>query len=201
MTLEDAMRLAAEQAVKVKGATYPNPPVGAVILDSDGQVAGVGATEPPGGAHAEIVALRRAGTRAQGGTAVVTLEPCNHYGRTPPCVDALLRAGVAAVAYGVADPNPLAAGGAVRLSGIRCRCRRRGGGRPCRQRLSSRMAAQAAHRIAFGHLEIRHQHRRPQRRRRRIQPVDHQRGRARRRASAPRRRRCHHRRHRNGVLR
>ena len=116
MMLEDAMRLAAEQAVKVKGATYPNPPVGAVILDSDGQVAGVGATEPPGGAHAEIVALRRAGTKAQGGTAVVTLEPCNHFGRTPPCVDALMRAGVAAVAYAVADPNPLAAGGAVRLA-------------------------------------------------------------------------------------
>ena len=100
-----------EQAVKVKGATYPNPPVGAVILDSAGQVAGVGATEPPGGAHAEIVALRRAGTKAQGGTAVVTLEPCNHFGRTPPCVDALLRAGVAAVAYGVRIATRLVADG------------------------------------------------------------------------------------------
>ena len=111
----DAMRLAVEQAENVKGATYPNPPVGAVILDADGQIAGVGATEPPGGAHAEVVALRRAGTRAVGGTAVCTLEPCNHHGRTPPCVDALVAAGVSAVIYAVADPNPVAAGGADRL--------------------------------------------------------------------------------------
>ncbi len=110
------MGLAVEQADRVKGGTYPNPPVGAVILDRDGEIAGVGATEPPGGAHAEIVALRRAGERAVGGTAVVTLEPCNHYGRTPPCVDALVAAGVSRVAYAVADPNPQAAGGAARLA-------------------------------------------------------------------------------------
>jgi diaminohydroxyphosphoribosylaminopyrimidine deaminase/5-amino-6-(5-phosphoribosylamino)uracil reductase len=91
--------------------------VGAVILGADGDVAGVGATEPAGGAHAEVVALRAAGDRAAGGTAVVTLEPCNHHGRTPPCVDALLDAGVAAVVYAVADPNPIAAGGARRLHG------------------------------------------------------------------------------------
>lgn len=117
MTVAAAMRLAVEQAERVKGATYPNPPVGAVILDADGKVAGVGATEPPGGAHAEIVALRRSGGKAQGGTAVVTLEPCNHHGRTPPCVDALLAAGVSSVVFGVADPNPVAAGGAQRLAG------------------------------------------------------------------------------------
>ncbi len=110
-----AMRLAVEQADGVKGDTYPNPPVGAVILDVGGQIAGVGATEPPGGAHAELVALRRAGSRAAGGTAVCTLEPCNHYGRTPPCVDALLEAGVSTVVFAVADPNPAAAGGADRL--------------------------------------------------------------------------------------
>lgn len=110
-----AMRLAVEQSHAVKGATYPNPPVGAVILDAAGAVAGVGATERVGGAHAEVVALRAAGERAHGGTAVVTLEPCNHHGRTPPCVDALLDAGVAAVVYAVADPNPAAAGGAARL--------------------------------------------------------------------------------------
>lgn len=104
------MRLAIEQADRVKGGTYPNPPVGAVILDADGQVAGVGATQPPGGPHAEVMALRRAGSRAAGGTAVVTLEPCNHHGRTPPCVDALLTAQVSAVVYAVADPNPVAAG-------------------------------------------------------------------------------------------
>ena len=112
-----AMALAVRHAQMVKGRTYPNPPVGAVILGADGDVAGVGATEPAGGAHAELVALRAAGDRAAGGTAVVTLEPCNHHGRTPPCVDALLDAGVAAVVYAVADPNPIAAGGARRLHG------------------------------------------------------------------------------------
>ncbi|RAV15715.1 bifunctional diaminohydroxyphosphoribosylaminopyrimidine deaminase/5-amino-6-(5-phosphoribosylamino)uracil reductase RibD [Mycolicibacterium sp. GF69] len=116
MNLEAAMRLAIQQADKVKGTTYPNPPVGAVILDRDGEVAGVGATEPPGGPHAEVIALRRAGERAVGGTAVVTLEPCNHHGRTPPCVDTLVAAAVSTVIYAVADPNPIAAGGAARLA-------------------------------------------------------------------------------------
>ena len=111
-----AMRLAVEHAELVKGSTYPNPPVGAVILDRDGRVVGAGGTEPAGSAHAEVVALRRAGGLAAGGTAVVTLEPCNHYGRTAPCVDALLDAGVASVVYAVADPNPVAAGGADRLA-------------------------------------------------------------------------------------
>lgn len=110
-----AMQLALDQAQAVKGSTYPNPPVGAVILTSDGEIAGVGATLPAGGAHAEVVALRAAGDQAAGGTAVVTLEPCNHHGRTPPCVDALLAAGIAAVVYAVDDPNPVAAGGAGRL--------------------------------------------------------------------------------------
>ncbi|MDY6870299.1 MAG: bifunctional diaminohydroxyphosphoribosylaminopyrimidine deaminase/5-amino-6-(5-phosphoribosylamino)uracil reductase RibD [Actinomycetota bacterium] len=115
MTPEAAMALAVEQAGRVKGGTYPNPPVGAVILDADGEVAGVGATQPPGGPHAEVMALRRAGRKAAGGTAVVTLEPCNHHGRTPPCVDALLASEVSAVVYAVPDPNPVAAGGAARL--------------------------------------------------------------------------------------
>lgn len=113
--LEAAMRLAIDQSNHVKGTTYPNPPVGAVILDAGGEVVGVGATAPPGGDHAEILALRRAGDLAVGGTAVVTLEPCNHYGRTPPCVNALLDAKVGTVVYAVADPNPEAAGGAARL--------------------------------------------------------------------------------------
>jgi diaminohydroxyphosphoribosylaminopyrimidine deaminase / 5-amino-6-(5-phosphoribosylamino)uracil reductase len=111
-----AMRLAIQRAERVKGATYPNPPVGAVILDRGGEIAGVGGTEPAGGPHAEVVALRRAGNLAAGGTAVVTLEPCNHHGRTPPCVDALLTAGVSTVVYAVADPNPIAADGAARLA-------------------------------------------------------------------------------------
>ena len=113
--VEAAMRLAVDQAQRVKGSTYPNPPVGAVILDAAGDVVGTGGTEPVGGPHAEVIALRAAGERAAGGTAVITLEPCNHHGRTPPCVDALLAAGVVAVVFAVADPNPAAAGGAERL--------------------------------------------------------------------------------------
>ncbi|OBG09095.1 bifunctional diaminohydroxyphosphoribosylaminopyrimidine deaminase/5-amino-6-(5-phosphoribosylamino)uracil reductase RibD [Mycolicibacter sinensis] len=111
-----AMLLAIEQGQRVKGRTYPNPPVAPVVLDRDGRVVGVGGTGPTGEAHAEVVALRRAGALAAGGTVVVTLEPCNHHGRTPPCVDALLAAGVAKVAYAVDDPNPEAAGGAARLA-------------------------------------------------------------------------------------
>jgi diaminohydroxyphosphoribosylaminopyrimidine deaminase/5-amino-6-(5-phosphoribosylamino)uracil reductase len=115
-SIEAAMRLAIEQSYQVKGTTYPNPPVGAVILDSDGSVVGVGGTAPAGGDHAEVVALRRAGDLAAGGIAVVTLEPCNHYGKTPPCVNALIEAGVATVVYAVTDPNGIAGGGAGRLS-------------------------------------------------------------------------------------
>ncbi|OBK98911.1 bifunctional diaminohydroxyphosphoribosylaminopyrimidine deaminase/5-amino-6-(5-phosphoribosylamino)uracil reductase RibD [Mycobacterium sp. 1165178.9] len=114
-SLDAAMRMAIDQSNHVKGTTYPNPPVGAVVLDAGGEVVGVGATEPAGGDHAEILALRRAGGLAAGGTVVVTLEPCNHYGRTPPCVNALLDAKVGTVVYAVADPNPEAAGGATRL--------------------------------------------------------------------------------------
>jgi diaminohydroxyphosphoribosylaminopyrimidine deaminase / 5-amino-6-(5-phosphoribosylamino)uracil reductase len=114
--IEAAMRLAIEQSWQVKGTTYPNPPVGAAIVDAEGRVVGVGATAPAGGDHAEVVALRRAGGLAAGGTAVVTLEPCNHYGKTPPCVNALIDAGVATVVYAVTDPNSIAAGGADRLS-------------------------------------------------------------------------------------
>jgi len=116
MNRDAAMRAAIEQADRVKGRTYPNPPVGAVILDSDGEVAGVGTTSPAGGPHAEVLALRRAGSRAIGGTAVVTLEPCGHFGRTPPCVDALVAAEISSVVYSVSDPNPIAAGGAARLA-------------------------------------------------------------------------------------
>lgn len=113
--LEAAMRAAIAASTEVRGTTSPNPPVGCVILDIDGRTVGVGATQPPGGPHAEIMALRAAGDRARGGTAVVTLEPCAHHGRTPPCTDALLAAGISRVAYAVSDPNPKAAGGAEAL--------------------------------------------------------------------------------------
>jgi diaminohydroxyphosphoribosylaminopyrimidine deaminase / 5-amino-6-(5-phosphoribosylamino)uracil reductase len=116
MTPEEAMGRALAASVAVHGRTSPNPPVGAVVLDAAGEVAGVGATQPPGGPHAEVVALRAAGERARGGTAVVTLEPCAHHGRTPPCTEALVASGVAAVHIGAADPNPVAAGGASILA-------------------------------------------------------------------------------------
>jgi diaminohydroxyphosphoribosylaminopyrimidine deaminase / 5-amino-6-(5-phosphoribosylamino)uracil reductase len=115
-TIEAAMRLAIEQSYRVKGTTYPNPPVGAVVVDQEGKVVGVGGTAPAGGDHAEVVALRRAGRLAAGGIAVVTLEPCNHYGKTPPCVNALIEARVGTVVYAVTDPNAIAGGGAGRLS-------------------------------------------------------------------------------------
>jgi diaminohydroxyphosphoribosylaminopyrimidine deaminase/5-amino-6-(5-phosphoribosylamino)uracil reductase len=111
----DAMRRAIEASWSVVGSTSPNPPVGAVVLDSAGSCVGVGATQPPGDAHAEIVALREAGEDARGGTVVVTLEPCAHVGRTGPCVEAIVAAGVRRVVYAVADPNPTAAGGAEAL--------------------------------------------------------------------------------------
>src|SRR3712207_2571607 len=92
-----AMRRAVVLSAASLGTTSPTPPVGAVVLDSAGRVVGEGRTAPPGGPHAEVAALTAAGDRAAGGTAVVTLEPCRHQGRTPPCTDALLAAGVARV--------------------------------------------------------------------------------------------------------
>ncbi|AMA00290.1 bifunctional diaminohydroxyphosphoribosylaminopyrimidine deaminase/5-amino-6-(5-phosphoribosylamino)uracil reductase RibD [Corynebacterium glutamicum] len=116
MDIAHALDLAHHASDQVRGTTSPNPPVGAVILDADGEVVGVGATAPPGGPHAEVVALAAAGARANGGTAVVTLEPCNHYGRTGPCSKALLEAGIAHVFYANADPFPSAAGGGAFLA-------------------------------------------------------------------------------------
>ncbi len=111
-----AMERAIALAALGLGGTSPNPSVGAVILAADGAVAGEGRTAPAGGPHAEVVALAAAGERARGGTAVVTLEPCNHTGRTGPCSEALLDAGVARVVVGVRDPDPVASGGLDRLA-------------------------------------------------------------------------------------
>ncbi|SFT72210.1 diaminohydroxyphosphoribosylaminopyrimidine deaminase [Geodermatophilus amargosae] len=111
----DAMARARELGFSVLGTTSPNPAVGAVVLDAGGTVVGEGATSPPGGPHAEVHALAQAGERARGGTAVVTLEPCAHTGRTGPCADALLAAGVARVVVAVPEPTRLAVGGAERL--------------------------------------------------------------------------------------
>lgn len=109
------MARARELGLRVLGTTSPNPPVGAVVLDAAGAVVGEGATSPPGGPHAEVHALASAGERARGGTAVVTLEPCAHTGRTGPCADALIAAGVARVVVAVPEPTRLATGGAGRL--------------------------------------------------------------------------------------
>ena len=97
-----------------RGTTSPNPMVGCVIV-SDGVVVGEGFHQHAGGPHAEIVALTAAGHEARGATAYVTLEPCNHFGRTPPCSSALIEAGVAAVVIGMPDPSAEAGGGASTL--------------------------------------------------------------------------------------
>ncbi|MBC7384702.1 MAG: bifunctional diaminohydroxyphosphoribosylaminopyrimidine deaminase/5-amino-6-(5-phosphoribosylamino)uracil reductase RibD [Cryobacterium sp.] len=113
-----AMGLALNEARKYVGATSPNPPVGAVVLDSEGSVLAFGAHRRSGTAHAEARALEiciEKGTIQKAHSLIVTLEPCNHSGKTPPCVDAILRHGIARVYYGSTDPNPIAGGGAERL--------------------------------------------------------------------------------------
>jgi diaminohydroxyphosphoribosylaminopyrimidine deaminase/5-amino-6-(5-phosphoribosylamino)uracil reductase len=108
------MRRALVLARRGWGRTAPNPMVGAVVV-RDGDIIGEGWHAEYGGPHAEVVALEAAGERARGSTVYVTLEPCAHAGRTPPCTDALVRAGVARVVCAAHDPHPVAAGGARRL--------------------------------------------------------------------------------------
>jgi diaminohydroxyphosphoribosylaminopyrimidine deaminase / 5-amino-6-(5-phosphoribosylamino)uracil reductase len=103
-------------AERARGWTSPNPAVGCVLV-RDGEVVGEGVTAPVGGPHAEVAALRMAGERARGATAYVSLEPCAHHGRTPPCADALVAAGVTRVVYAHPDPNPVATGGGEVLRG------------------------------------------------------------------------------------
>jgi len=111
------MRRAIALASSVGDATHPNPNVGAVVLDRGGNVVGEGRHERAGGPHAEVLALSAAGDRAAGGTVVVTLEPCAHSGRTGPCAQAVVDAGIARVVFAVADPTPRARGGAAMLRG------------------------------------------------------------------------------------
>ena len=107
------MRRALQLAALGAGRTSPNPLVGAVVLDPAGRLVGEGFHVRAGEAHAEVGALAQAGERARGGTLVVTLEPCCHHGRTPPCSEAVIRAGVARVVVAMADPNPRVAGGGL----------------------------------------------------------------------------------------
>lgn len=109
MTGDDFMRLALAEAEKGRGRTHPNPLVGAVVVKA-GRVVARGHHEKAGQPHAEVNALRKAGARARGADLYVTLEPCNHLGRTPPCTEAILAAGVKRVFFGSPDPNPLVEG-------------------------------------------------------------------------------------------
>ncbi|MDD5093226.1 MAG: bifunctional diaminohydroxyphosphoribosylaminopyrimidine deaminase/5-amino-6-(5-phosphoribosylamino)uracil reductase RibD [Dehalococcoidia bacterium] len=113
----DHMQLALVQAKKALGNVSPNPAVGAVIV-KEGKVVGEGYTQPPGSAHAEIMALSQAGEASRGATLYVTLEPCCHFGRTPPCTEAIVASGIREVHMAMLDPNPLVSGkGKAQLEG------------------------------------------------------------------------------------
>lgn len=117
---EQAMQLAMATAAQARLRSRPNPWVGAVITNRNGVVS-TGATDKPGGAHAEIVALQAAGEDSRGATLYTTLEPCSHTGRTGPCTDAIISAGIARVVIGVEDPDENVSGGgvaALRAAGI-----------------------------------------------------------------------------------
>ncbi len=107
------MRRALEEARLGLGRTSPNPPVGAVVV-KDGEIVAWGHHEAAGAPHAEVIALERAGNRAKGGDLYVTLEPCNHVGRTGPCAPAVIEAGIARVFVGSPDPNPVVSGRGIR---------------------------------------------------------------------------------------
>lgn len=127
MTIDNDTKLldiAVRSAVRGHGYVEPNPMVGCVISDPSGTVLSVAHHERFGGPHAEVLALQRAGSDARNAIAHVTLEPCSHDGKTPPCVHALIDAGIKEVVVGVEDPNPLAGGGmeALAKAGIDVRC-------------------------------------------------------------------------------
>jgi diaminohydroxyphosphoribosylaminopyrimidine deaminase / 5-amino-6-(5-phosphoribosylamino)uracil reductase len=114
MTHQDYMKRAMQLALKARGATCPNPMVGAVLV-KNGRIIAEGYHARCGEAHAEIVALDKAGEKARGATLYVTLEPCSHFGRTPPCVNSVLESGVKKVVIGMKDPNPLVNGKAIAM--------------------------------------------------------------------------------------
>lgn len=110
---EKYMRLAIALAKKAEGKTSPNPLVGAVLV-KNGRIVGKGYHKKAGLPHAEVVALNNAGRRAKGATLYVTLEPCDHFGRTPPCAQAIIKSGIKNVVIGMKDPNPLNNGKGIR---------------------------------------------------------------------------------------
>jgi diaminohydroxyphosphoribosylaminopyrimidine deaminase/5-amino-6-(5-phosphoribosylamino)uracil reductase len=113
--LEPWMRQALELAKRGRGFVEPNPLVGAIVLDTAGELVGAGWHQAFGGPHAEVFALAAAGAKAAGGTLVVTLEPCCHHGKTPPCTDAVLKSGVRRVVVAMADPFPKVSGGGLNV--------------------------------------------------------------------------------------
>jgi len=122
--LDDERLMREAIALAASGRPHPNPRVGALVLDASGRTVGRGAHAGPGSPHAEVVALQEAGERAAGGTLVVSLEPCDHTGRTPPCTEEVLRAGVARVLVGAEDPDPRVAGQGItrlRAAGVEVR--------------------------------------------------------------------------------
>ncbi len=134
------MQMALNMARRGLGTTAPNPGVGAVIVDDRGVILGRGWTQPGGRPHAEVEALARAGDRARGATLYVTLEPCSHTGKSPPCADAVIRAGVRRVVVGLRDPDKRVAGrGIERLqsAGIE---------------VVENVLAARAHRMTLGHI-------------------------------------------------
>ncbi len=135
MDHNDFMKMALELAARGAGYTSPNPMVGAVLV-KNGQVVGRGYHRKLGAAHAEVEAIKDAGTQAKGATLYVTLEPCNHHGRTPPCTEAVIRAGIRKVVMAMQDPNPHVTGGGIerlQAAGIEVVC---GPGREQAERLN-----------------------------------------------------------------
>jgi len=109
-TDQQFMQMALAMARRGLGTTAPNPSVGAIIVDDEGVLLGRGWTQPGGRPHAEVVALERAGNAAKGATLYVTLEPCSHQGKSPPCADAVIKAGIKRVVCALGDPDPRVAG-------------------------------------------------------------------------------------------
>ena len=113
MSTEQLMQYAIDLAKKGQSLTYPNPIVGAVIADAEGKIIGEGFHQ--GAEHAEVIAIKNAKSIPADATLFVTLEPCNHFGKTPPCADTIISAGIKNIVFATTDPNPIAAGGANKL--------------------------------------------------------------------------------------